>query len=143
MHQTNEESNLLGSTQTVTYNGYTNNNDGEVYLAKKPEFIKLFAIFIAMNCFGCGGAWLLYALLPKCCHGLKFKLSIFIVDQCADVFYSIFPFLAIMYDEYNEKWVEDVQPEVIFFHGSEPERHVVNEQWLHKINTSDDIKKKT
>ena len=33
--------------------------------------------------------------------------------------------------------------EVIFFHGSEPERHVVNEQWLHKINTSDDIKKKT
>ena len=33
--------------------------------------------------------------------------------------------------------------EVIFFSGSEPEKHIVNEQWLHKINTSDDIKKKT
>ena len=32
--------------------------------------------------------------------------------------------------------------EVIFFYGSEPERHVVNEQWLRKINDASDIKKK-
>ena len=87
----------------IIYNGGLTSNDGEVYVAKKPEFIKLFAGFIAINCLGSGMVWILYACIPSFCHGIKFKLFIFVLDQCADVFYSVFPFIIIIYDTYNDQ----------------------------------------
>jgi len=96
----------LQTNALLLYNGYQNDPSTDsadnVHLAAKPEFIKLLAVFIAINCFGDGIVWLLYACVPSFCHGLKFKLIIFVMDQCADVFYSIFPFIVIIYDTYND-----------------------------------------
>ena len=80
---------IIQTNALLLYNGFHNktnpDNADDVYLVKKPEFIKLYAGLIAVNCMGSGIIWLLYACIPSFCHGIKFKLSVFIVDQCADV----------------------------------------------------------
>eukprot|EP01083_Nonionella_stella_P017682 49529_1 len=93
---------ILQSNALMLYNGHHTSDDGTgVYLAKKPEFIIMFAVFIILNCFGSSLAWISYIIAPNHCHGLVFKLSLFFVDQVADLFYSMFPFLSILYDDYS------------------------------------------
>ena len=75
----------------------------KIYLAQKPQFIKLFAIVVSINCIASGISWLLYAIFPSFCNGLRFKFILFVVDEFCDVFYSIFPFIVIIYDDYSDK----------------------------------------
>eukprot|EP01083_Nonionella_stella_P006007 17371_1 len=95
---------VIQSNALLLYNGYNildTTHSNAVYTATKPQFIVLFAGFIALNCFGSGLVWLSYGILPKYCHGLLFKVSLFFVDQFSDLFYSIFPFIIVIADEYN------------------------------------------
>eukprot|EP01084_Bolivina_argentea_P075948 137632_1 len=96
---------FVQSQALLLYNGYnifdpqhTNN----VYLANKSHFILLFASILAFNCFSSGILWLSYSLAPKTCYGLLFKLSLFLVDEFSDLFYTIFPFILVLADNYNK-----------------------------------------
>eukprot|EP01084_Bolivina_argentea_P266775 452639_1 len=84
------------------YNGYNvfdTNNEKDVYLANKPQFIVIFATILAFNLFGSGLCWLSYVLG---CRGLRFKLTLFYVDQFSDFFYTLFPFIVIFGDTYTQ-----------------------------------------
>eukprot|EP01083_Nonionella_stella_P274052 930086_1 len=62
------------------YNGYNvfdPNNERNVYLANKPEFIVIFAAILAFNCFASAMCWVAYTLCSKHCRGLMFKLTLF------------------------------------------------------------------
>eukprot|EP01083_Nonionella_stella_P195392 719808_1 len=87
------------------YNGYNildpRNKDG-VYLANQPKFIVIFAVILSFNCLGSGVLWCAYSLLTKYCHGLLFKLLLFCVDEMSDLFYTLFPFVMILFDPYND-----------------------------------------
>eukprot|EP01083_Nonionella_stella_P106358 306793_1 len=102
---------VIQSNALLLYNGYNildTTHSKAVYTAAKPEYIILFAIFIALNCWGSGVVWLSYGVAPNICYGLLFKLSLFFVDQFSDLFYAIFPFIVILDDQYNsgsDVWV--------------------------------------
>eukprot|EP01083_Nonionella_stella_P160074 522932_1 len=84
------------------YNGYNvfdTNNEKDVYLANKPQFIVIFATILAFNLFGSGLCWLSYVLG---CRGLRFKLTLFYVDQFSDFLYTLFPFIVIFGDTYTQ-----------------------------------------
>eukprot|EP01083_Nonionella_stella_P183841 665396_1 len=52
------------------YNGYNvfdPNNEQNVYLANKPEFIVIFAAILAFNCFASAMCWVAYTLCSKHC----------------------------------------------------------------------------
>eukprot|EP01083_Nonionella_stella_P106357 306791_1 len=96
---------VIQSNALLLYNGYNvsdTTHSEAVYTAAKPEYIILFATFIALNCFGSGIVWLSYGVAPKLCFGLLFKLSLFFVDQFSDLFYAVFPFIVIFDDDYND-----------------------------------------
>eukprot|EP01084_Bolivina_argentea_P013130 24602_1 len=95
---------ILQSQALLLYNGYylfDRNNENGVYLAEKPQFIIIFAAILFFNCFGSGFLWLLYAVLPKHCHGLLYKRSIFFIDKFSDLLYTFFPFYIAVMDDYN------------------------------------------
>eukprot|EP01083_Nonionella_stella_P043973 118605_1 len=95
---------VLQSQALLMYNGYyvlDPNNQKDIYLANKPEYVVAFASILAFNCWGSGLCWLSYSLAHRKCHGLLFKFSIFFVDQFSDLFYTMFPFLIIFTDSYN------------------------------------------
>eukprot|EP01083_Nonionella_stella_P219053 784976_1 len=85
------------------YNGYNiwDPNNNHVYLANQSHFIVWFAVILAFNCLGSGLLWCGYALLAECCHGLLFRLFLFWVDEVSDLLYTIFPFMMILFDNYN------------------------------------------
>eukprot|EP01083_Nonionella_stella_P076407 208187_1 len=88
----------------MLYNGYNvldPHNESDIYLANKSYFIVMFAAILAFNCIGSGVLWCAYALINKYCHGLFFKLLLFWVDECSDLFYTLFPFAVIVFDTYN------------------------------------------
>eukprot|EP01084_Bolivina_argentea_P051738 95166_1 len=96
---------VVQSQALLLYNGYNifdTDHSNAVYLANRPYFVIIFAVILSFNCFGSGILWLSYALLPQYCHGLLFKLSIFCIDEFSDLFYTIFPFIVILGDEYNK-----------------------------------------
>eukprot|EP01083_Nonionella_stella_P194517 717417_1 len=100
---------VIQSNALLLYNGYNildTTHSNAVYTATKPQFIVLFAGFIALNCFGSGFVWLSHGMLPKYCHGLLFKVSLFFVDQFSDLVYSVFPFIVVLGDEYNDNTVD-------------------------------------
>eukprot|EP01083_Nonionella_stella_P183840 665390_1 len=87
------------------YNGYNvfdPNNEQNVYLANKPEFIVIFAAILAFNCFASAMCWVAYTLCSKHCRGLVFKLTLFYVDQISDFFYTLFPWIVIFGDTYTQ-----------------------------------------
>eukprot|EP01083_Nonionella_stella_P054264 143311_1 len=92
----------------LLYNGYNiwdPNSEKNIYLANQSYFIVLFAAILAFNCLGSGVLWLGYALVAKYCHGLLFKLLLFWVDEFSDLLYTLFPFIMILFDDYNhDKW---------------------------------------
>eukprot|EP01083_Nonionella_stella_P016088 44970_1 len=86
------------------YNGYNildPQNKQNIYLANQPHFIIIFAAILSFNCLASGMLWCSYALMTKYCHGLLFKLLLFCVDQLSDLFYIFFPFIMIIFDDYN------------------------------------------
>eukprot|EP01083_Nonionella_stella_P052304 138820_1 len=92
----------LQTNALFIYNGFNPNHKDDVYLAEKSQFITLFALCLAINCFGSAILWLSYAFATRYCYGLVFKVALFCVDQLCDVFYSLFPFMVILYDDYNQ-----------------------------------------
>ena len=93
----------IQSIALLLYNGYTFSIDeNNVPLANKPEYIIGFAMIISFNAFGSGIVWLSYSLAHGKCHGLVFKLSIFFIDQASDLLYTIFPFIILLTDDYNQ-----------------------------------------
>eukprot|EP01083_Nonionella_stella_P168520 569140_1 len=93
---------IIQSQALLLYNGYNLFDPRGVYLAKAPFLIIMFASFVSFNCFGSGICWLSYALAHRKCHGLMFKLSLFFVDQCSDLLYTIFPLVVVLSDPYND-----------------------------------------
>ena len=96
---------VLQSLALLLYNGYNSfdpDHEEDVYLAAKSEFIIVFAGILCFNCFGSEILWLSYSLADKYLNVLWFKLLIYLVDQLSDLFYAIFPFIIIMYDNYNK-----------------------------------------
>eukprot|EP01083_Nonionella_stella_P247380 857758_1 len=95
---------ILIQTQALfLYNGYNmwDRHNDEIYIANQSHFIVWFAVILAFNSVGSGVLWCSYALLTKYCHGLLFKLLLFCVDEFSDLFYTLFPFLMILFDDYN------------------------------------------
>jgi len=78
------------------YNGYSIFEPDHVQLAMKPDCIRIFAVILCLNAVFSGLSWLLYAWFPRRCHGLTFMLSVFIIDQFSDFFYTIFPIIEII-----------------------------------------------
>eukprot|EP01083_Nonionella_stella_P102201 290569_1 len=91
---------IIQSNALLLYNGY-NPTDPTAYLANRPYLIQVFSVILALNCFGAGILWMSYGLVPAKCHGLLFELSLFVVDQSSDLFYTIFPFIIILTDNYT------------------------------------------
>eukprot|EP01083_Nonionella_stella_P007708 22207_1 len=94
---------VLQSQALFLYNGY--NLFGEansIDLANKSLFITVFTSIISANCFASAILWSCYALFPRSCSGLFFKLTLFFVDQWSELFYSIFPLFIIFMDDYNQ-----------------------------------------
>ena len=85
--------------QTVAllyYNGYILLSSGdEVTLAYQPKYIKLFAIFLSMNCIFACIVWLFYALKPLICHGFVFAVVLYTTDVIFDIFYTLFPLIVV------------------------------------------------
>eukprot|EP01084_Bolivina_argentea_P103894 186066_1 len=97
---------IIQSQALLVYNGYNvfdPNNANDIYLANKPEFIILFSLFLGFNCLLAGILWLFYVCVGQICHGAHFKIYIFFVDQFCDLLYTLFPFMIILYDDYNNK----------------------------------------
>eukprot|EP01083_Nonionella_stella_P268263 906789_1 len=94
---------ILQSNALFLYNGYNIfGGVNSIYLANKSLFIVVFTCIISANCFGSGLLWFCYAIFPRSCGGLFFKLTLFFVDQWSDLFYSIFPLFIILMDDYNK-----------------------------------------
>eukprot|EP01083_Nonionella_stella_P228386 809465_1 len=96
---------LLIQTQALLlyggYNMWDPHHSNDIYLANRPYFIVIFAAILAFNAFGSGVLWLSYALLNEHCHGLLFRVLLFCVDQFSDLLYTLFPFIIILFDDYN------------------------------------------
>eukprot|EP01084_Bolivina_argentea_P022669 42136_1 len=63
---------ILQSQALLLYNGinlFDWNNENDIYLANKPQFIILFASIITFNCVGSATLWLFYCFLSKYCYG--------------------------------------------------------------------------
>ncbi len=85
----------------LLYGGYNIFDEENVYLSLKPMFINLFAAFLAFNAMASGLLWLCYAAAPIQCNGLLFRLTIFAVDELADMMYTVFPLILVLNDDYN------------------------------------------
>eukprot|EP01083_Nonionella_stella_P195393 719810_1 len=97
---------IVQTNACALYNGYNMldpRNKEDIYLANQSQFITIFAVILSLNCFGSGLLWLCYSLLTEHCHGLLFKLLLFCVDEISDLFYTLFPFIVIFFDEYNDR----------------------------------------
>ena len=85
--------------QTVAllyYNGYILlSSEDEVALAYQPRYIKLFAIFLSMNCIFSCIVWLFYAFKPLLCHGFVFAVVLYTTDVIFDIFYTLFPLIVV------------------------------------------------
>ena len=78
------------------YNGYiVLGSDDEVALAHEPKYIKLFAIFLSMNCLCSCIIWLFYAFKPLICHGFVFAIVLYTTDVIFDMFYTLFPLIVV------------------------------------------------
>ena len=89
------------SQAMLMYNGLNLFDSSQVILAEKSQFIRWFAFILCLNASASGISWCSYAVIPGKCHGLKFLLVVFIVDQCCDLFYTLFPFIVVVQDSYN------------------------------------------
>ena len=91
---------MVQSQALLLYNGHylfdPHINKDSAYLANKPDFIVAFSVILSVNCFGSGFLWLLYAVIPRYCHGILFKRAIFFVDKFSDFLYILFPFYMII-----------------------------------------------
>lgn len=95
---------IVAVLSMLLYNGYNWNdpeNEHDVYLAKKPHFIKLYAAGIAANMFGSALLWMTYMTAPEMCHGLTFRTAFFFVEDLSDLFYTFFPIIVAYNDTYN------------------------------------------
>ena len=95
---------FIQSQALLLYNGYNvfdPNNENDVYLANKSDFILTFAMILTFNAFGSGSLWLFYAVFPKHCHGTIYKRLIFFIDKFSDLLYIFFPFYMLLMDDYN------------------------------------------
>eukprot|EP01083_Nonionella_stella_P135456 412062_1 len=95
---------VIQTNALLLYNGFNildPTNKDDIYLANRSNIVKIFAVILSFNLIGSGILWLSYACVPKRCYGLIFRVSLFFVDSCSDLFYTMFPFIIVMYDEYN------------------------------------------
>ena len=92
---------VVQSQAMLLHDGYHPLRPDELYLAQKPRFIRWFAIILFINSSASGLSWLCYAIFPGKCHGLLFLLFIFVIDQICDLFYTLFPLIVVVNDEYN------------------------------------------
>ena len=86
--------------QTVAllyYNGYIlfSSESNQVTLAYRPKYIKLFTIFLSINCIFACIIWLFYAFKPLICHGFIFSLVLYSMDVIFDFFYTLFPLIVV------------------------------------------------
>ena len=87
---------FIQTTALLYYNGYILfSSSNEVALAHKPQYIKLFAIFLSMNSIFVCIIWLFYAFKPLICHGFVFQLVLYSLDVIFDIFYALFPLIMV------------------------------------------------
>ena len=91
---------FVQSQALLSYNGSylssQNNKDNDtVSLAYESKYIKLFAVFLLLNCVTCGILWMFYAFKPLFCHGLIYQLILHCCDALFDIFYALFPLMVV------------------------------------------------
>ena len=88
---------FIQTTALLYYNGYIlfSSSEYRTALAYKPRYIKLFAIFLSINCLFVCIVWLCYAIKPFICHGFIFALVLYSMDVIFDIFYTLFPLIVV------------------------------------------------
>ena len=89
---------LVQTAALLYYNGYilfSSSESNEVALAYKPKYVKLFTMFLSINCIFVCIIWSFYAFKPLICHGFIFSLVLYSMDVIFDMFYTLFPLMVV------------------------------------------------